>query len=60
MAINSDAHIFSSVGDVTRALEIVRGAGIVAEQILNLTTEKVENFLSWHRQHYKISQEKKA
>lgn len=48
ITINSDAHIFSSVGDFKKAWDVACGAGIERNQVLNLTADRVKKFLKWH------------
>ncbi len=45
LVVNSDAHIFTSVGDVDAALAMVSDAGIKQEQILNSHFSWVKNYL---------------
>lgn len=45
LVVNSDAHIFTSVGDVDEALNMVNEAGIKEEQILNSSFSRVKNYL---------------
>jgi putative hydrolase len=49
IVLSSDAHIFTAVGSFMRAWQVVRGAGINEDQILNLTAARVKEFLGWHR-----------
>lgn len=49
VALNSDAHIYTAVGGVTKALELATSSGIKEDQILNLTAARVKEYLSYHR-----------
>ncbi|MDN5344965.1 MAG: putative hydrolase [Clostridia bacterium] len=60
VALNSDAHIFSSVGNFARAWQVARSAGITEDQILNLTAARVKEYLGWHRRHPHLDQEGKT
>jgi histidinol phosphatase-like PHP family hydrolase len=43
--INSDAHVATRVGEVSRALEIALAQGIKQENILNLNAKKTAEWL---------------
>jgi putative hydrolase len=60
VALNSDAHVFTAVGNYARAWQVARSAGIIEEQILNLTANRVKEYLGWHRRSLQYSQEEKA
>lgn len=45
LVVNSDAHIYTSVGDVDQALELIANVGIKQEQILNSSLTRVKNYL---------------
>lgn len=49
LVLNSDAHIFSAVGEVAAAVEAVQSAGIKEEQILNTSLHRVKNYLQKHK-----------
>jgi len=46
LVVNSDAHIYSSVGDVEHALELIDHVGINQEQILNCTLTRIKSYLN--------------
>ncbi len=46
VTVSSDAHIACDVGRVDRALEVVLEAGIPPSAVLNLSVERVRNFLA--------------
>ncbi|NMA51540.1 MAG: PHP domain-containing protein [Peptococcaceae bacterium] len=50
VAINSDAHICYNVGENSKAAELALKAGIRRSQILNTSTRKIHDFLTYHRQ----------
>lgn len=49
LVINSDAHIFSAVGEVSAAVEAVQSAGVGTEQILNTSLNRLKNYLHKHK-----------
>jgi len=49
VVINSDAHVFSSVGVCDEALEVAREAGLEPDQILNTSAERSLAYLAYHR-----------
>ncbi|MDS1029215.1 phosphatase [Bacillota bacterium LX-D] len=49
LVINSDAHIFTAVGEVNAAIEAVEQAGITSEQVLNASVERLHNYLNKHK-----------
>ncbi|BCV23176.1 phosphatase [Moorella sp. Hama-1] len=57
VALNSDAHIFTSVGNFTRAWQVARSAGIGEDQVINKTADRVKEYLGWHRRHRETVQE---
>ncbi|SMB88522.1 putative hydrolase [Thermanaeromonas toyohensis ToBE] len=56
VVLSSDAHVFTAVGNFMRAWQVVRGAGINEDQILNLTVTRVKEFLGWHRRRPRAGQ----
>jgi putative hydrolase len=46
VTVSSDAHVACDVGEVSRALEVVLEAGIPASSVLNLSVERVRQFLA--------------
>lgn len=53
VAINSDAHNCFEVGDVNKALEVARIAGLKKEQIINTSTNLVKDFINKTRKRNK-------
>lgn len=51
VALNSDAHIYTSVGNIAQAWQVASNAGITPEQILNLSAARVKEYLGFHRHH---------
>ncbi|MGB9663229.1 MAG: phosphatase [Moorellaceae bacterium] len=49
VVVSSDAHIYTAVGNFARAWQVVKGAGISEEQIINMTANRVKEYLGWHR-----------
>lgn len=49
VVVNSDAHVFSAVGECDRAFEVIRAAGIDPAQILNSSAGWVRQYLIRHR-----------
>lgn len=49
VVLSSDAHVYTAVGNFVRAWQVVRGAGISEDQIVNLTVNRVKEYLGWHR-----------
>ncbi|HHT01447.1 MAG TPA: phosphatase [Firmicutes bacterium] len=45
LAINSDAHFMGYVGEFREAVAVVKEAGVVPEQVLNTSTERVLDYL---------------
>ncbi len=50
VVLGSDAHYAGSVGELTKALNLARCAGIADEYILNLSKDAVEQFVEQRRQ----------
>ncbi len=46
IAVNSDAHYCDSVGEFWSAIELIKDAGITAEQVINTSADKVINYLN--------------
>ncbi|MDN5325357.1 MAG: putative hydrolase [Moorella sp. (in: firmicutes)] len=57
VVVNSDAHIFSSVGNFARAWQVARSAGISEDQVINKTAGRVKEYLGWHRRRGQALQE---
>ncbi|MGI9952469.1 phosphatase [Moorellaceae bacterium AZ2] len=53
VVISSDAHVHTAVGNFVRAWQVVRGAGIGEDQIINLTASRVKEYLGWHRRRFR-------
>ncbi|HBK53879.1 phosphatase [Syntrophomonas wolfei] len=53
VSINSDAHICYNVGENAKAMDLALDAGIRNSQILNSSSRKIDEYLSWHRQQIK-------
>jgi putative hydrolase len=49
VVINSDAHVFSSVGVCDEALEVAKEAGLEPDQILNTSAERSLAYLAYRR-----------
>jgi len=52
VAINSDAHICYNVGNNDIALAMARKAGIRKSQIINTSTQRIGEYLNWHKQQW--------
>lgn len=50
VSINSDSHICYTVGEHKKAIALALKEGIRTSQILNLSPEKLKEYLNWHRQ----------
>lgn len=50
VAVNSDAHIYCSVGDCDAAISLVTEVGIEESCILNSSADRVREFLACHKQ----------
>lgn len=60
VVLNSDAHFYSVVGNFARAWQVARSAGIKEEQVLNLTANRVKEYLGRHRRRLRLFQEGKT
>jgi putative hydrolase len=60
VALNSDAHVFTAVGNFARAWQVARSAGIGEDQVLNLTAGRVKEYLGWHRRRIQAPQEERT
>jgi len=54
VSLNSDAHICYNVGNNEQAINLALEAGINPDQVLNSSTDKVSEFLAWHKNRQKI------
>lgn len=48
LVVDSDAHIFSQVGECSLALELIAEAGIKEEEVINTSLSKLKEFLNSH------------
>jgi putative hydrolase len=49
LVVNSDAHIYTAAGEVKDALDAIESTGISEKQILNISMERVQDYLTKHK-----------
>lgn len=58
VSINSDAHICYNVGETSRVAAVALKEGIHKTQIINYTSNYLNEYLSWHKNNTKVIQSK--